>query len=612
MSNFTRIIQFIKPYKKYAIINAIGNILSVLFGLVVFLILGKIIGLLFNTSQIELTPLAETAGIKEHFEFYLDFYLQKIMNLGSKDDTLFYVSLALIISFFFKNLFRYIAQYYLAPLRSNVIQDIRDSIHKKILKLPISYFSEQRKGDVITRVTADVVEIEWSVISILELIIRDPFTILSCIGVMILISWKLTIFVFIFLPVSGFIVGKVGKTLKKKTNEGQTQVSLIVSILEENLSSLKIIKAFNAEKKVDDRFDQENRKFTAINNSIRRRHDMASPMSEFLGSIIMCTVFWFGGNLILSGDADALTPDLFIAYISLFWQLLAPSKNISQAYIKLQKGMASIDRVMNILDAKEEVDPMIESKKEIPYQDFNDKIEFKNVNFSYNEGIPVLKNLNFTINKGETVALVGQSGSGKSTIADLVARYYDIQGGEICLDNQNINDLKISDLRKHLGIITQESILFNDTVEKNITLGVNSYTKDDLISAAQHANALEFISKLENEFQTNIGDRGSKLSGGQRQRISIARAILTNPEIMIMDEATSALDTESERLVQNALDKLLEGRTSLVIAHRLSTVINADKIIVLHDGEIVEQGTHSELIEKEGYYKKLHDMQDIS
>lgn len=609
MSNFKRIISFITPYKNLAILNAVGNILSVIFSLFTFFIIGKVMGILFKVEESKLKPITEDSNFKDKAFYHVEKFTRDLLDTTSQTDALFYVSIALVTSFLLKNIFRYMAQYYLAPLRSNVIQDIRSVVHKKILKLPISYFSEKRKGDVITRVTADVVEIEWSVISILELIIRDPFTIISSIVVMLTISWKLTLFVFIFLPISGFVVGKIGKTLKKKSNEGQQQVSLIVSILEENLSSLKIIKAFNAEQKVDDKFEVENKKFTTINNSIRRRHDMASPMSEFLGSIIMCVVFWYGGTLILTDPENSLDPTLFITYIGLFWQLLAPSKNISQAYIRLQKGMASIDRVMDIIDAPEEV---TEQENALAFPKFNNSIEFKNVNFSYVEDIPVLKDVSFKVNKGETVALVGQSGSGKSTIADLVARYFDIKDGEILYDGQEIKSLKVQDVRQQLGIITQESILFNDTVEKNITLGVDNYTQEELIAAAKHANAYEFIDKLEHKFDTVIGDRGSKLSGGQRQRLSIARAILSNPEVMIMDEATSALDTESERLVQNALDNLLQNRTSIVIAHRLSTVINADKIIVLHEGKIVEQGTHQELLALNRYYRKLHDMQDIS
>jgi len=609
MSNFKRIVSFIKPYKNLAILNAVGNILSVIFSLFTFFIIGKVMGILFKVEESAIKPLTADSNFKDRMLYDVEKFAQDLLATTSQTDALLYVSLALVVSFLFKNIFRYMAQYYLAPLRSNVIQDIRSAVHKKILKLPISYFSEKRKGDIITRVTADVVEIEWSVISILELIIRDPFTIIASIVVMLTISWKLTLFVFLFLPVSGFVVGKIGKKLKKKSNEGQQQVSLIVSILEENLSSLKIIKAFNAEQKVDSKFDKENRRFTEINNSIRRRHDMASPMSEFLGSIIMCVVFWYGGKLILTDPSNSLEPTLFITYIGLFWQLLAPSKNISQAYIRLQKGMASIDRVIEVIDAPEEVKGQEQAKA---FPAFNHAIEFKNVNFSYVEDIPVLKNVSFKVKKGETVALVGQSGSGKSTIADLVARYFDIHDGEIHYDGQELKTLKIKDVRHQLGIITQESILFNDTVENNMTLGVDNYTHEELILAAKHANALEFINKLEHKFDTVIGDRGSNLSGGQRQRLSIARAILSNPEIMIMDEATSALDTESERLVQNALDNLLQNRTSIVIAHRLSTVINADKIIVLHEGEIVEQGTHKELLELNRYYKKLHDMQDIS
>lgn len=609
MKNLKRILEFAIPYKSLGILNIIGNVFSVLFSLVTFLILGKVIKVLFQSEKEILKPLAANADILERGKFYFEELSYYYITNNDQNEVLLRVTIVLVVSFFFKNLFRYFAQYFLAPLRSNVLRDLRKSLHTKITKLPISYFTEKHKGDLITRVTADVIEVEWSVISLLELIVRDPFTILFCILSMIFISWELTLFVFIFLPIAGYIVGRVGKALKHISNEGQKRVATLVSILEENLSAIKIIKAFNAEQKVNQRFDEVNEEFTVINNKLRRRNDMASPMSEFLGAVIICVVFWYGGKLIINKMDSSLTPDYFIAYIGLFYQLLAPIKNLSQAYNKLQKGMASIDRIVDVLDAGEEV---TNQEKALPYLSFQNKIDFKNINFSYTEEIPVLKNVSFTINKGETVALVGQSGSGKSTIADLLARYYDVTSGTIEFDGKNLNDLKIEDVRNHLGIITQESLLFNDTVIKNLTLGVENYTIEQVREAAKNANALDFIEKLEFGFDTIVGDRGSKLSGGQRQRLSIARALITDPDIMIMDEATSALDTESERLVQNALDSLLKDRTSLVIAHRLSTVIKADKIIVLHDGEIVEMGTHQELIALNRYYKKLHEMQDIT
>lgn len=609
MKNLKRILEFARPYKSLGILNIIGNVFSVIFTLITFLILGKVIKVLFQREKEILEPLAENADIMEQGKYMFEEIMYTYISNNDSYEVLVRITLVLVVSFFFKNVFRYFAQYFLAPLRSNILRDLRGALHHKITKLPISYFTEKHKGDLITRVTADVVEVEWSVISLLELIVRDPFTILTSVISMIIISPELTLFVFVFLPIAGFIVARVGKALKTISNEGQQKVSTLVSILEENLSAIKIIKAFNAERKVNNRFDEVNDEYTVINNKLTRRKDLASPMSEFLGAVIICVVFWYGGKLIINNTDSALDPDYFIAYIGLFYNLLAPIKNLSQAYNKLQKGMASIDRIVEVLDAKEEVD---DQENALPFLAFQNKIDFKNINFSYTEDIPVLKNVTFTIQKGETVALVGQSGSGKSTIADLLSRYYDVNSGSIEFDGKNLNDLKIVDVRNHLGIITQESLLFNDTVMKNLTLGVDNYTTEQVRRAAENANALDFIEKLEFGFDTIVGDRGSKLSGGQRQRLSIARALITDPDIMIMDEATSALDTESERLVQNALDSLLKDRTSLVIAHRLSTVIKADKIIVLHEGEIVEMGTHSELMNLNKYYKKLHEMQDIT
>ncbi|MGB0428231.1 MAG: ABC transporter ATP-binding protein, partial [Flavobacteriales bacterium] len=533
MKNLKRILAYIKPYKSLAILNIVGNVLAVVFGLFTFLILGKVIGVLFEITEKNTNALAPQADFLETWKYNLDQFLNDLILAGDKNDTLLYVSILLILSFLFKNVFRYAAQYVLAPLRSGVLRDIRMALHRKIMKLPISYFSEKSKGDLITRTTADVIEIEWSVISILELLIRDPFTILSTIGLMVVISWKLTLFVFIFLPLAGFIVGRVGKVLKHISGEGQKQMSVMVSILEENLSALKIIKAFTAEEKMNSRFEKENETFTQINNALKRRHDLASPVSEFLGATIICIVFWYGGNLIFNDQNASLTPDLFITYIGLFYQLLAPSKNISQAYIKLQKGSASIDRILQVLDAEEEVD---ENGSFEPISGFNHSIEFKNVDFTYpNTTKKVLKNINFEIKKGQTIALVGQSGSGKSTLADLLARYYDIDSGQILIDGKDIKTIDIQSLRSLFGIISQESILFNDSVENNLTLGVDHYSQDQLYAAAQNANAMEFISKNDEGFSANVGERGGNISGGQRQRLSIARAILPQPQLLIMD-----------------------------------------------------------------------------
>ncbi|MCT4664463.1 MAG: ABC transporter ATP-binding protein/permease [Flavobacteriales bacterium] len=609
MKGIGRIIAFLKPYKTFAFLNIFGNIMAVIFNMITFLIMGKVVGVLFDSNQQE--PVLEEKFFPwlDQFLFELNHQFYTTFLAIDKSNALLYVAIAIVVSFFFKSFFIYFAQYFLAPIRSNLLRDLRKSLHDKILKLPVSFFSEKRKGDMLTRVTNDVIEVEASVISVLELLIRDPFTILSSIVVMLIISWKLTIFVFIFLPLAGSIISLVGKKLKQHSDAGQKQVSVLLSMLEENLSGLKIIKAFGVESYSTKTYDVENEKFTLINNKIRRRQDMASPMSEFLGAIVISTVFWYGGNLIFSNDPTALKPEMFISYILFFWQLLAPIKNISRAYMNLKKGMVSADRIFEILDTEEETDP---DKKYLPYQQFDSGISLNNLHFSYKEGTPVLKNINLEIKKGETVALVGQSGSGKSTLADLIARFYPVTDGSILFDGKDLNDLNILDVRGKMSIISQESILFNDSIAENIRFGKEHITKESIEEAAKIANADEFISKMEHGYDTNIGDQGSKLSGGQKQRISIARAVLANPDILIMDEATSALDTESEKLVQEAINKLLTNRTSIIIAHRLSTIIHADKIVVMHEGKIVEQGTHAELLELNGYYTKLHQMQDIA
>jgi len=492
----------------------------------------------------------------------------------------------------------------MAPIRNGVIRNIRNKIYTKILNLPLSYFSNEKKGDIISRMTSDVVEVEWSIMGSLEMMFRDPINIIIFLIGMFIMSPSLTLFVLIILPVGGYIIGRIGKSLRKISMHGQNKMGELLSIIEETLSGLRVIKAFNAERKINNKFKDNNHTYYQIMNKMVRRRYLASPLSEFMGAVVVITVMWYGGHLVLS-DQESLSPQVLISYLIIFSQILTPAKAFSTAYYNVQKGLASIDRINQILDA----DIIIKEKpdaKEI--NSFNTEIEYNNVSFRYKENY-VLQDINLKLEKGKTIALVGQSGSGKSTFVDLLPRFYDIQKGEIIIDGLPISDLKISDLRNLMGNVNQESILFNDTFFNNISFGVDNTSYEEVVAAATVANAHDFIMASENQYNTNIGDRGSKMSGGQRQRISIARAVLKNPPILILDEATSALDTESERLVQDALENLMKNRTSIVIAHRLSTVKNADEICVFHEGRIVERGKHSELISKNGAYKKLHDLQ---
>jgi len=521
--------------------------------------------------------------------------------------TLFFVSILIVLMTFFKTFFKYMAMYFLSPIRNGVVRDIRNSIYTKTLNLPLSYFSDERKGDIISRMTSDVQEIEWSIMSSLEMIFRDPISIIVYLGALFFMSTKLTLFVLVLLPLSGLIIGQLGKKLRKKSFLAQTKMGYLLSIIEETLGGLRIIKAFNAETKIADKFYKENNSYTRVMTSMLRRRDLASPLSEFLGTAVMVVIMWYGSSLVLA-DKSALTSQEFIGYLMLFYLLIAPVKSFSSAFYNIQKGMASADRIDGILLSKQEIK---EKKNAKSIEDFSSSIEYKNVTFSYIKDT-VLKDINIKIEKGKKIALVGQSGSGKSTLVDLLPRFYDISKGDILIDGISVKDYKILDLRNLMGNVNQESILFNDTVFNNIAFGVENATQEQVVEAAKVANAHEFIAKMPEAYQTNIGDRGSKLSGGQRQRISIARAVLKNPPIMILDEATSALDTESERLVQDALENLMRNRTSIVIAHRLSTVVNVDEIYVLQDGVIIEKGKHKDLIKIDGAYKRLYELQSFS
>lgn len=549
-----------------------------------------------------------TKAIVDSFYYYLTEMITD-PNRG-KQYALMFICIAVAVMFFLKNLFRYLGQFFISPIRNGVVKDLRADVHKKMMRLPLSWFSNERKGDIITRVTSDVHEVEWSVMSSLEVVFRDPFNIFLFLGMMIFISAKLTVFVFILLPIVGFLIGRIGKSLKRTSARSKEKLGLLISIIEETLSGLRIIKAFNAEKFMAEKFAKVNERYNTIAIRALRKTDLSSPLSEFLGTVTMMIVMYFGGMLVLGKDAS-LSASAFITYIALFSQIIPPAKSFTQAFYNIQKGLASADRIFAVLEAEESIKDQ-QSAETI--KSFNYKIEYQNISFSYRKGDEgyVLKNVSFTIEKGKTVALVGQSGSGKTTLADLLPRYYDVDGGTLLIDGTDIRKLQLHSLRELLGVVSQEPILFNDTIYNNIAFGMNHATEKMVEEAASVANAHEFITQMPEGYQTNIGDRGSKLSGGQRQRISIARAVLKNPPILILDEATSALDTESEKLVQDALTSLMKNRTVLVIAHRLSTIQHADEIIVLQKGEIVQRGTHVQLANVEGVYKKLYELQGLS
>ena len=517
------------------------------------------------------------------------------------------LGILVLITFFFRNLFRYSSLYFLTPIRNGIVHDLRTDLHKKIISLPLPFFTEKRKGDLTSRLTSDLVEIEWSIMSSLEMIFKDPLNIIIYLITLIVISPQLTVFVVILLPLTGILIGVIGRSLKKSSDRGQNKMGDLLSIIDENISGLRIIKAFDAEHHINSNFERESGDYKKIMTKLLRKKDLSSPMSEFLSTIVLVIVMWFGGQLVLMGEGN-LSAEEFIGYILIFSQIIPPAKSLTSSYYFIQKGSAAAQRVYEILDTENQISDAVNPKR---IKLLNTQIDFKDITFKY-DNTEVLKNVNFSIEKGKMIALVGQSGSGKSTLADLLARFYDLEKGKILIDNHEIKSIALTDLRSLMGIVSQESILFNDTIYNNIRLGKLDASKDEIIHAAKVANAHQFILDTKNGYQTNIGDRGNKLSGGQKQRISIARAVLKNPEILILDEATSSLDTESEKLVQNALEKLMKARTSLVIAHRLSTIKNADEIIVLDKGVIVERGTHDDLISKNGPYKKLSNLQSFS
>ncbi len=606
MKYFKKILQFAIPYKKYAILNIICNIFYAVFSTLSFVALIPVIQVLFDkTKQVTDKPVWEGLGsIKNYVSEYFNFYITQQVRQDEISALLFICGIVVVL-FLLKNLFGYLAAFFITFLRNGVLRDVRDAMYDKMLALPISYFSEKRKGDTISRITADVNEVQTSFLSILELIVREPLTIIFTIIAMLVMSAKLTLFVFIFLPISGFIISLIGKQLKKQSHRAQEENGYFLSVVEETLTSLKIIKGFNAEGKMQRKFRESTNRLKNILNKLINRQNLASPASEFLGIFVIVIILWFGGNMVLV--EETLDPETFIAFLGLAYNILTPAKQISKASYSVKKGNAAAERIMNVLETPSS---LTDASNAIEKQDFEKDISVENISFKYEEE-KVLKNFSLKVQKGQTVALVGQSGSGKSTIANLITRFYDVNEGSIKVDGNDIRQITKKSLRNLMGLVTQDSILFNDTIRNNVALGKDDASEEEIIDALKIANAWEFVKELPKQLETNIGDAGNKLSGGQKQRLSIARAVLKNPPIMILDEATSALDTESEKLVQKALENMMKNRTSIVIAHRLSTIQNADKIVVMQRGEIVEKGKHQELLDKKGTYQKLVAMQSF-
>ncbi len=611
MSHFTNILRYAKPYKKYAIGHIISNVFFALFGTLSFISLKPMLDVIFDKEKVipESAPIFEgLLKIGDFAENYSTYHMHQYTG-GDNSKALLLVVCLIIVLFLLKNIAGYLANYFLVFLRNGVIRDLRNTVYKKTVDLPLSYFSEKRKGDILSRVTSDILDLQYSFLSVLELIVREPLTIIFTIIAMLVISAKLTLFIFIFIPIMGYIISKIGKSLKRKSDRVQKEQGTFLSNLEETLTGLRIIKGFNAEEKFNKKFQASTSRFYHFSNKLLNRQNLASPASEFLGICMIAVILWYGGNLVLSGDASSsLNGSTFLVYMGLSYNILTPAKAISRGLYNIKKGNAAAERIQEIIDTD---NPLKDKQGAIEKTSFDSEITFENVSFKYQEEL-VLKDFSLKIPKGKTVALVGQSGSGKSTLANLITRFYDVNEGSILIDGTDIRELTIKSLRNQLGIVTQDAILFNETVKNNLLLGVEHATDEKIIEALKIANAWEFVKDLPNGIDTNIGDSGNKLSGGQKQRLSIARAVLKNPPIMILDEATSALDTESESLVQEALENMMKNRTSIVIAHRLSTIQKADSIVVLQKGKIIEQGKHEELLGKQGVYKKLVDMQSLS
>jgi len=595
--------RFIPPYKKQLFLNFLFNLLSAVFTVISMALMFPILEIMFSTGK-DIYNLVPWEMTKESLYHNLYYYVTLFKDAHGVGLTLLFVGLIVILATVLKVGFYYLGAYEAVYIRNGVVKDIREQIFSKILKLALPFFSEERKGDIISRITGDVTEVENSIMSSLDMFLKNPIIIVVLLVSMLIMSPHMTLFIFLVLPIAGFIIGRVGKSLKKVSRQGQDKMGEILTVVEETLGGLRIIKAFNAEMKMNARFNSELHDYRHIMNRLMRRRELASPLSELLGTVVIIIVVWYGGTLILSKNSELSGP-AFLIYLGIFYQIINPAKAFSTALYSIQKGLASMDRIDKILKADVTIP---ESPNAQSVSTLKDIIEYRNISFAYEEKV-VLNNVSLIIPKGKTIALVGQSGSGKTTFVDLLPRFYDLNGGHILIDGIDIRDIKLHDLRDLMGNVNQEAILFNDSIYNNIAFGVEHTAMPEVIAAAKVANAHNFIIETEHGYDTIIGDRGSKLSGGQRQRLSIARAILKNPPILILDEATSALDTESERLVQDALENLMKNRTSIVIAHRLSTVRNADLICVFHEGEIVERGTHDELIALDGRYKRLHSMQ---